>query len=88
MEIADISNGLLKSKTCDICRSRCGKVFFHCGVCLMGDFDICNKCYESGAHCYEKEHLLEQNRKIGSWTVPWKYHSSVNKSGTREIIEL
>ena len=88
LEITDIGNGLLKTKTCDICGSRCGKVFFHCSVCRMGDFDICGKCYESRVHCYEKEHLLEQNKKIGSWTVPWKYYSSINESGTREIIEL
>ena len=88
MDIAAIGNGLQKFKTCDICQLPCGKVFFHCSVCHMGDFDICDKCYESGAHCLDKEHLLEQNRKIGSWTVPWRYHSSVNSSGTREITEL
>ena len=81
-------NGGVSPQYCDGCRLPCGNVFFHCSVCDMGDYDICDKCYESGAHCYEKEHLLEQNRKIGSWTVPWKYHSSVNESGTREIIEL
>ncbi len=88
MEITAIGNGLLKIIGCDICKLRCGKVFFHCSVCLMGDFDICAKCYESGVHCFDKEHLLVGKRKIGSWTVPWKYHSSVNESGTREIIEL
>lgn len=87
MEITDIGSGLLRRVYCDICQLFCGKAFFHCSVCHEGDFDICDKCYESGAHCYDKEHLLEQNRKIGSWTVPWKYHSSVNESGTREIIE-
>ena len=88
VEITGIGNSLLKTKTCNTCRLRCDKVFFHCSVCEMGDFDICEKCYESGVHCYEKEHLLEQNRKFGSWPVPWKYHSSVNESGTREIVEL
>ena len=88
MEITAIGNGLLKTIHCNICQLHCGKVFFHCSVCDMGDFDICNKCYESGAHCLDEEHLLEQNRKIGSWTVPWKYHSSINVSGTREITEL
>ena len=88
IEITAIGNGLVKTPHCDKCQSRCGKVFFHCSVCLMGDFDICENCYESGAHCLEKGHLLEQNRKIESWTVPWKYHSSVNDSGTREITEL
>ena len=88
MEITAIGNGSLKFVICDICKSPCGKVLFHCSVCHMGDFDICDKCYESGVHCFDKEHLLEQNRKIGSWTVPWRYHSSVNESGTREITEL
>ena len=88
MDITVIHNPRQKHVGCDICQLHCGKVFFHCSVCLMGDFDICDKCYESGAHCFDKEHLLEQNRKIGSWTVPWKYHSSVNESGTREVVEL
>ena len=88
MEIIDIGSGLSGTATCDSCGSRLGEVFFHCSVCSMGDFDICDKCYESGTHCYEKEHLLEQKRNIGSWAVPWKYHSSVKESGTREIIEL
>ena len=64
MEIVDIGNGLLKSKTCDICQLYCGKGFFHCSVYNSGDFDICDKCYESGAHCYEKEHLLEQKGRF------------------------
>ena len=81
-------NGGVSPQYCDGCRLPCGNVFFHCSVCDMGDFDICDRCYESGAHCFDKEHLLEQNRKIGSWTVPWKYHSSVNESGTREVVEL
>ena len=88
MELTDIGDGLLGKLYCDICQSYCGKVSFHCSVCNMGDFDICDKCYNSGAHCFGKEHLLASQRKIGSWTVPWKYHSSVNGSGTREIIEL
>ena len=94
MEIGDISNGLLGTGYCDSCGfNSCGSlfghgVFFHCSVCQMGDFDICDKCYKSGAHCFDKEHLLVQYRKIGSWAVPWKYHSSVNDSGTRVITEL
>ena len=88
MEIADTGNGLLSYSYCDLCRLRCGKVFFQRIVCNVGDFDICAKCYKSGSHCFDKEHLSEQNRKIGSWTVPWRYHSSVNSSGTGEITEL
>ena len=88
IDITAVGNGLVKTPHCDRCQLPCGKVFFHCSVCLTGDYDICDQCYESGKHCLDKEHLLEQNRKIGSWTVPWKYHSSVNDLGTREIIEL
>ena len=88
VELIATGNSLSKRLACDICRLLCGKVFFHSSVCCMGNFDICDQCYKSGAHCFDGEHLLVQHRKIGSWTVPWKYHSSVNDSGTREITEL
>ena len=70
IEITATSNGLVKRPHCDKYQWLCGNVFFHYSVCLIGDFDICEKCYESRAHCLDKEHSLEQNRKIGSWTVP------------------
>lgn len=61
---------------------------FHCNVCDLGDFDLCQACFEGGAHCYDDDHLIVELGKIGSWQVPRRYHSCVKSSGDREIIHL
>ena len=84
-----IGRSLLPDVNCDHCRKRyILGASFHCGVCDMGDFDICQACYDAGIHCYEEDHLLVDMRKIGSWVVSGKYHSNVKDSGERCVIEF
>lgn len=91
--IADISvlgKGLLMAKiTCSSCWKWPVQVpFFHCNVCDLGDFDLCQTCYDRGLRCDHKDHLLVELGKIGSWIVPRKYHSCVKSSGTRDVLDL
>ncbi len=75
--------------TCDRCRERSIRLpFFHCNVCLTGDYDICHACYVKGAHCKDTTHLLVEMTKVGSLIVAGKYHSDVKSSGRRDILEL
>lgn len=74
---------------CDHCRKENIPLpFFHCSVCRVGDFDICQACYDGGIHCYDTDHLLVEMQQVGSWIVPGKYCSSVKSSGDRDLIEL
>lgn len=62
--------------TCDICaRGPLSVPIFHCNVCVLGDFDLCQMCYKGGLHCYDNSHLLVEMGKLGSWIILQKYHS-------------
>lgn len=77
--------------TCSLCWKRPNYQqlpVFHCNVCNVGDFDLCQACFEGGAHCRDDTHLLVELGKIGSWVLPLRYHSCVKSSGDREIIDL
>lgn len=43
---------------CNICSANVDSVHYHCGVCDGGDFDLCEKCVESGKHCEDAEHWM------------------------------
>jgi serine/threonine protein kinase len=89
MDMNVLGKGLIGMVNCNHCRKRnIQPPFFHCNVCQTGDFDICQACHNRGMHCYNRDHFLVEMRKIGSWTVAGKYHSSVKSSGNRDIIEL
>ena len=84
-----VGRSVLPDVNCDHCRKRyILGLSFHCALCDMGDFDICQACYDAGVHCYEEDHLLVDMRNIGSWVVPGKYHSIVKDSGERSVVEL
>ena len=70
------------------CEKNIQPPYFHCNVCELGDFDICQRCYIDGKHCYHADHLLVELVNEGSWTVPKRYHSSVKGSRTRDILDL
>ena len=75
--------------TCSICAERQLPLpVFHCKVCDIDDFDLCQACFTGGAHCYDNDHLLVELGKIGRRTVARKYHSCVKSSGIRDVIDL
>ncbi len=46
---------------CDVCdRGIWQGSRSHCGICLAGDFDVCDACVASGKHCLDTDHDLEQ----------------------------
>ena len=75
--------------TCDNCaKIKIPLPTFHCNVCNLADFDLCQTCYDSGSHCNNDSHLLVKMGNVGSWIVPKRYHSSIKSSGVRDIIDL
>ena len=62
--------------------------YFHCNICAHGDFDICQKCYDSGKHCFDNDHMLVEMKGTETQAIVQRYHGSVNNSGTRNIIEM
>ena len=89
-DLSHLGDGLQMGRvTCSICAKRPTPLpLFHCNVCRLEDFDLCQTCYEGGAHCGDNEHLLVELGKVGSWIVPRKHHSCVKSSGTRDIVDL
>ncbi|PVH89984.1 hypothetical protein DL98DRAFT_647652 [Cadophora sp. DSE1049] len=74
---------------CDICRAEKMETIFHCDSCLCGDFDICARCFEEGAHCHDSTHfLVEMTTKHGVLLAVNNYHSCVKDEGRREIMHL
>jgi ankyrin repeat protein len=45
---------------CDICLLNVPdrKAHYHCGICALGDFDICQECFASGVSCLDQSHQL------------------------------
>lgn len=75
---------------CDYCCNVTGNSFFHCNLCREGDFDMCQACYESGRHCFNRDHLLVamQPTTAQGFVVSGKYSAFIGDQGAREIIEL
>lgn len=62
--------------------------FFHCNVCIRGNFDMCQRCYDQKYHCYEESHLLVEMIGRNGMVIPGRYFSSVDNTGSRNIIQL
>jgi hypothetical protein len=60
---------------------------FHCDTCSDGDYDICLACYDIGLHCLDPDHFLILIKYHKGYRVPVSYHSRVQNSGKREVIE-
>ena len=55
---------------------------------MINDFDICQKCYENGAHCYDDDHFLAEIEKNGMFVVARRYRSSPQGPKGRTILEV
>jgi ankyrin repeat protein len=49
---------------CDVCTFgiQADSIYFHCGVCFGGDFDVCLECHNIGALCLDEDHNLTKGR--------------------------
>jgi hypothetical protein len=71
MSIATPSAGdYTGSVFCDICTWRIPDVdiHYHCGICSLGDFYLCQECIASGAFCFDESHELTKGR--GEYRTP------------------
>ncbi|KAI3570877.1 ankyrin repeat-containing domain protein, partial [Fusarium oxysporum f. sp. albedinis] len=52
------------SRWCDVCTLSIpeNEVFYECGVCNSGDFDVCSTCYMIGGRCLGDDHELAQRK--------------------------
>jgi hypothetical protein len=74
--------------SCDRCSNDNGLgSSFHCDTCYDGDYDICLACYDIGLHCLDPDHFLISIKYHKGYRVPGSYHSRVQDSGKREVIE-
>jgi ankyrin repeat protein len=49
------------SRCCDVCTlSIQDTMYYNCGICNSGDFDVCSECYGSEMHCLCIDHELIQ----------------------------
>lgn len=89
-DVTSLGKRLLGTVSCDGCRnSNIAHRLYHCCTCKAGNFDICQACYNAGMHCPDKDHLLVEMENVGDYRgIALKYHSSVKRSGERDVIEL
>lgn len=45
---------------CDTCGGFTGEHYYHCSSCFSANFDICSDCFSKGAHCLNRDHLLQE----------------------------
>ncbi|KAH7200665.1 hypothetical protein BKA60DRAFT_583016, partial [Fusarium oxysporum] len=66
MKVSPIFNDRI-SRWCDVCTLGIpqDEMFYKCGVCNGGDFDICSECYEIGGRCLGDDHRLAQRKETG-----------------------
>ncbi len=89
-DIVALARGISFGVAC----SKCGTdyiqqaKYFHCNVCQIGYFDICQRCYDEGAHCLDRDHVLVELEKTGTIAVAGKYHSSPQGFEGRMITEI
>ncbi|OAP60588.1 hypothetical protein AYL99_05590 [Fonsecaea erecta] len=59
------------SKVCDTCGDSIleEQTFYHCTVCRLGDFDICERCYSEDKRCGDEHHFLLHHRIRGDTVV-------------------
>jgi hypothetical protein len=43
---------------CDECGMLTTDVHYHCNICYLGNFDLCQTCFDEGIHCFIPEHRL------------------------------
>lgn len=56
--------------------------FFHCNICLQGNFDICKSCVQEGHHCMNFEHFLEEGTlKEGDISFSRRLYSRLTSAG-------
>jgi hypothetical protein len=49
---------------CDSCGETVDGVYYHCSICLSGNFDLCRKCEEGpgcASQCYDSRHVTTLN---------------------------
>ena len=57
------------SARCDLCGGNPPDKFYHCILCLSGDWDMCQKCKDQGKECPGKHPLLEVTKDANA-TAP------------------
>ena len=71
--------------TCDVCMKKAYDRYFHCEVCVRGDYHLCSKCFLlRELHCPDARHWLREYN--GTWETEERYYSSIREeTGKREI---
>ena len=70
---------------CDVCDEYAGNRSFVCEICALGNFDICQRCFDNGFHCLDQHHQLGEYfcRKMTG-----KYYTAVRESGRRNLVTI
>ena len=55
---------------CNKCREPIPDVHWHCGICDLGDFDLCGDCVEKGDLCDNEDHWLIKRFVVDGRVIP------------------
>jgi len=61
------TNSVKGSVTCDVCTMTIAdnETHYHCEICNLGGFDICQQCFGFGASCLNASHKLVKRNMVG-----------------------
>lgn len=71
--------------SCDLCGNPMTERYFHCTICISGNYDICSRCFSQGDHCLNKTHYLGE---FPGGSMEQKYYTEVGDSGVRDVVSL
>lgn len=62
-ELANLKSRYLDIPNHTCCCDECGnfvgfEAYYHCNICHLADFDLCQNCVSQGIHCGNKDHRL------------------------------
>lgn len=65
--LADLKAKYSETGNHNVCCDECGTyvgfdIYYHCNICNLSDFDLCQHCVSQGIRCPDKGHLLIQRR--------------------------
>jgi hypothetical protein len=78
----------VRSVLCSICHAHITSITYRCIICVGGDFDLCQHCFDKRRHCNDHSHLLGEILVDIIPSDVTRYHSSVDSLGARHITEL
>lgn len=88
MDISAFQKSRVRSVFCDYCGAVITSIAYYCSLCVGGDYDVCQQCFDDGKHCNDRSHFLIEIPVSITCSDVTRFHSSADSSGKRRITNL